>query len=156
MGHILAPNTVLSAPVAAKGCALFGAQFARRPDAETNFELFHVDQIAATSGSYAALRLLPNQDFQTGLDAACQTLGWPSARVQGLGSINTPRFEDGRQLNSVPTEFLVREALAGRAGAGPDIAVVGKEDTGIMSGRLSRGDNAVLVTAEIVLKRSET
>lgn len=156
MGHILAPQTVLAAPAKARGIALFGAEFSRRHDAETNFELFHVDHKAHTDGGYAALRLLPNQDLQTGLDAACAALGWSSARVHGIGSVNMPRFDDGRALPSRPTEFLVRDAMAGAAGeAGPDVVIVGKENTGILTGRLSRGENSVLVTAELVLKRSE-
>ncbi len=154
MGHILAPQTQLATPAKARGVGLNGAQFDRRADAETNFELFQVDQLARTDDdAFAALRLLPNQDFATALDGACATLGWSAAKVQGIGSVHTPKFEDGRVLNSMPTEFLVLDATAGRGGQGPEIIVVGTDGEDILSGRLSRGENAILVTAELVLSR---
>jgi predicted DNA-binding protein with PD1-like motif len=157
MGHILAQQTYLAAPVTAHGIGLVGARFDRRADEETNFDLFHVDQLGPVNGKYAALRLLPNQDFATGLDEACAALGWPAARVHGIGSVNTARFENGQVLNSLPTEFLITDAIAGNGGShaksGPEIVIVGTDGTKILSGRLSRGENAVLVTAEVVLSR---
>ena len=157
MGHIIAPQTYLAAPVTIGGIGLVGARFDRRSDEETNFDLFHVDQLAPVSGAYAALRLLPNQDFATGLDDACAALGWPAARVHGIGSVNTARFENGQVLNSLPTEFLITDAIAGNGGpntkSGPEVLIVGTDGTKILSGRLSCGGNAVLVTAEVVLCR---
>lgn len=153
MGHILASQTRLSAPTIARGIGLTGARFNRCADAETNFELFHVEQLDPAGGAYAALRLSPNQDVATGLDAACAALGWPAARVYGIGSVNTPRFEDGRILHSLPTEFLFTDAIVGIGGPGPEVSIVGIDETKILSGRLARGKNAVLVTVEAVLSR---
>ena len=169
MGHILAPQTILAEPVLARGFGLCGACFDRRLDSETCFELFHVDeknndhddrnhmevdQAAATTGEFAALRLRPNQDFSIALDQACVKLNWRSARVHGLGSLNGATFDDGRELASLPTEFLVTDAVAGTGGVKPQIIIVGvKGAEAILTGRLSRGENAVLVTAELVLER---
>jgi len=157
MGHILATQTQLAEPVKALGIGLLGARFDRRGEQETNFDLFHVDQVGHAGPDYAAVRLLPNQDFATGLDDACAALGWHAARVQGIGSVNTARFEDGQVLDSLPTEFLITDAIAGTAGpnakSGPEVVIVGTDGTKILSGRLSRGANAVLVTAEVVLSR---
>jgi hypothetical protein len=157
MGHILAPQTYLAAPATARGIGLVGGRFDRRADEETNFDLFHVDQVGDSGSEYAALRLLPNQDFATGLDDACAALGWSAARVHGIGSVNTARFENGQVLDSLPTEFLITDAIAGSGGpdvkSGPEIVIVGKDCTKILSGCLSRGENAVLVTAEVVLSR---
>jgi predicted DNA-binding protein with PD1-like motif len=157
MGHILAPQTYLATPATARGIGLVGARFDRRADEETNFDLFHVDQVALGGGEYAAVRLLPNQDFTMGLDDACAALGWAAARVHGIGSVNTAHFENGQVLNSLPTEFLITDAIAGTGGpdakSGPEIVIVGTDGTKILSGRLSRGTNAVLVTAELVLSR---
>jgi predicted DNA-binding protein with PD1-like motif len=156
-GHILAPHTYLAAPTTVRGIGLVGARFDRRYDKETNFDLFHADQIGTAGGEYAALRLLPNQDFATGLDNACASLGWPAARVHGIGSVNTPRFENGQVLDSLATEFLITDAIAGHGGtnakSGPEIVIVGIDGSKILSGRLSRGANAVLVTVEVVLSR---
>ncbi|PID95747.1 MAG: hypothetical protein CSA85_00755 [Alphaproteobacteria bacterium] len=159
MGHILAGQTQLSEPVKARGIGLVGARFDRRGDEETNFDLFHVDQVGSAGPDYAALRLLPNQDFAQGLDDACAALGWAAARVHGIGSVNTARFEDGQVLDSLPTEFLITDAIAGTTGSheksGPEVVIVGIDGTKILSGRLSRGENAVLVTVEAVLSRRD-
>ena len=154
MGHILAPQTILAESVLARGIGLCGACFDRRLDTETRFELFHIDPSGATGGDFAALRLRPNQDFTMALDQACSTLAWPGARVHGLGSLIGATFEDGRVLESLPTEFLVTDAVAGIGGATPEILIVGVDGSdNILSGCLSRGENAVLVTAELVLER---
>ncbi|WP_421850379.1 DUF296 domain-containing protein [Oricola sp.] len=151
MGHVLPQETVLSEPVHVRGVGLIGAEFDRLPDAETNFELFRVRQTEPQAADHAAVRLLPNQDFATALDNATSQLGWNNARVYGIGSLIGAQFEDGSMLDSLPTEFLVTRAVSGPGGQEPDIAIVGIDGGDIMSGRLSRGQNAVLVTAELVL-----
>ena len=153
MGHILAQRTVLAEPVVARGIGIQGAMFDRLPDEETNFELFRV-RGSGTGGDYAALRLLPNQDFATALDAACAQLGWRSAEVHGIGSLIGAEFQDGSVLDSLPSEFLITGATAG-TGEDPEILIVGIDGDTIMSGRLTRGENAVLITAELILARTQ-
>jgi len=158
MGHILAPRTTLAAPAVARGIGLTGARFERRPDPETNFTLFRPSGAArdAESAGHALLRLAPNQDFSGALDTACARLGWEGARVHGLGSLIGATFEDGNVLDSLPTEFLILDAEAraeGGTGPGPEIAIVGIEGGDIRRGRLTRGGNAVLITAELLLER---
>lgn len=159
MGHILSPMTVLAKPAIAMGFALSGARFEGREDPETNFTLFRptphgepVDDDAA----FAVLRILPNQDFDIALEDACGQLGWKSARAWGVGSINTPHFNDGRVLDSLPTELVILDALCHADGSGTRgsaIRVVGTGPNQIEEGLLKRGENSVLITAEIVLKR---
>jgi hypothetical protein len=158
MGHILAPRTMLAAPVVARGIGLTGARFERRPDPETNFTLFRPsgDARDAEDADYALVRLAPNQDFAGALDTACARLGWEGARVHGLGSLIGATFEDGSVLDSLPTEFLILDADAraeGQSGPGPEIAIVGIEGGDIREGALKRGENAVLITAELLLER---
>lgn len=158
MGHILAPRTTLAAPAVARGIGLTGARFERRPDPETNFTLFRPagDERDTEGADYALLRLAPNQDFAEALDTACARLGWARARVHGLGSLIGATFEDGSVLDSLPTEFLILDASAhaeGQGGPGPEIAIVGIEGGDIREGALKRGENAVLITAELLLER---
>ena len=154
MGHILAKQTILAEPALARGIGLRGACFDRRMDTETRFELFHVDSSGSTEGDFAALRLRPNQDFTVALNQACDMLDWTRARVHGLGSLIGATFEDGRVLDSLPTEFLITDAIAGIGGATPEILIVGVDGAdNILSGRLFHGENAVLVTAELILER---
>ncbi|WP_370228106.1 hypothetical protein [Cognatishimia sp.] len=154
LGHVLAPTTVLSEPVFAKGIGLTGAIFERGPDPETNFDLFHVKARAAEGSDYAALRIAPNQDFSTALDDALVTLGWASADAVGLGSLVGAQFESGATLDSHATEFLITDAPIGPDAPPPEIVIVGIDGSQIKSGRLERGQNAVLVTAEVVLRRT--
>lgn len=153
MGHILAPRTELSAPTPAKGIGLKGAIFDRLPDAETNFELFQVAQTGA-AGDFAAARLRPNQDFAGALDEACTMLGWEAAHVHGLGSLIDAQFENGEALNSFASEFLITHATAGAGAKAPEIAIVGLDGSRILSGPLRRGENAVLITAELIFSRA--
>lgn len=159
MGHILSPITVLAKPTVAIGYALSGARFEGHDDPETNFTLFSPTAHGAQDASdtnFAVLRILPNQDFDTALDDACARLGWTSARAWGVGSINKPHFVDDRVLDSLPTELVVLDALCradGKGVDGADIRVVGIGADQIEQGRLKRGYNSVLITAEIVLKR---
>jgi hypothetical protein len=149
---------MLAAPVVARGIGLTGARFERRPDPETNFTLFRPsgDARDAEDADYALVRLAPNQDFAGALDTACARLGWEGARVHGLGSLIGATFEDGSVLDSLPTEFLILDADAraeGQSGPGPEIAIVGIEGGDIREGALKRGENAVLITAELLLER---
>lgn len=159
MGHILSNMTVLAEPVVVTGFALAGARFEGREDPETNFTLFrpaqHGKPIPETA-DFAVLRIMPNQDFDMALDRACAQLEWQSARAWGVGSINKPHFEDGRVLDSLPTELVILDALCRADGAAPHGAAIRAVGTGanqIEEGRLSRGNNGVLITAEIVLRR---
>jgi hypothetical protein len=159
MGHILAPMTVLAEPATATGFVFSGARFEGVADAETNFTLFSPvshGQGAAPDADFALLRMLPNQDFDTALDAAVARLGWDSARAWGVGSINRPRFADGRVLDSLPTELLILDAVGLGSGAAPhgaDIRIVGTGADQIEQGRLMRGSNSILITAELILQR---
>ncbi len=154
-GHILANETVLSEPTAAKGFAFSGAMFDRRPDLETKFDLFEAVETSPQKGDFAALRLMPNQDFSTAINNACELLGWEAAQVFGLGSLNGVAFEDGERTGPQPTEFLIAAAEAGSSALAPEIMCIGLEGTPIQMGRLEDGQNAVLITAELILRRKQ-
>lgn len=153
MGHLLADQTVLSEPAKVSLLGLTGARFDRRFDTETQFELFHVDRMSGERGDYAVLRILPNQDLTLAARAACDALGWSAARIHGIGSLIGAQFDDGRVLESLPTEFLLPNAIVGGAAPPPEIAIVGVDGGDVVQGRLAVGENPVLVTAEIVMNR---
>lgn len=160
MGHILAPRTVLSEPTAARGIGITGGRFDRQADPETNFTLFRPtgEEQEGANSSHALVRLAPNEDFAPALDQVCARLGWDGARVHGLGSLIGATFDDGSILDSLPTEFLILDAEAsaeGNAGPGPEIAIVGIDGSDIRSGRIRREENPVLITAELMLERSQ-
>lgn len=158
MGHILAQQTVLSRPAVAHGIGLRKAYFDRRPDPETNFNLFQPtgDALAASDAPYALLRLAPNQEFSSALDLVCSELGWQSAKIFGQGSLIGAHFDDGSTLDSLATEFLILNAEAradGSLASGPEIAIVGIDPDDLRHGILQRGKNPILITAELLLQR---
>ncbi len=160
-GHILPEETVVAEPFAVEAFGLDGAAFTAEPDPETNFKLFGpVARPAAgveTTSRAFALRLRPNQDFAGALETFCSERGIISAKLHGgVGSTIGARFADGRIVEPFATELAVRSGVivAGAGGALEaelDIALVDYLG-GIAEGRLTRGDNPVLMTMELVLE----
>jgi len=160
-GHILPEETMVAAPFIVEAFGIDGAVFAAEPDPETNFKLFgplpssplNVD---APSRAFA-LRLRPNQDFAIVLEGFCRERGILRARLRGgVGSIIGAHFSDGRTVEPFATEMLVRSGVIspddnGELRAELDVALV--DHTGALSeGRLTRGDNPILMTMELVLE----
>jgi predicted DNA-binding protein with PD1-like motif len=160
-GHILPEETVVAEPFAVEAFGIDGAAFTAEPDPETNFKLFGpVPSMAAgveTTSRAFALRLRPNQDFAGALEAFCGERGIMRARLHGgVGSTIGARFTDGRIVEPFATELAVSSGtiVAGAGGALEaelDIALVDYLG-GIAEGRLTRGDNPVLMTMELVLE----
>ena len=104
-----------------------------------------------------ALRLRPNQDFAGALETFCRERGIISARLRGgVGSIIGARFADGRIVEPFATEMAVRTGViapdaGGALEATLDVALVDYTG-GLAEGRLTRGDNPVLMTMELVLE----
>jgi predicted DNA-binding protein with PD1-like motif len=160
-GHILPEETVVAEPFAVDAFGLDGAAFTAEPDPETNFKLFGpVARPSAgveTTSRAFALRLRPNQDFGGALEAFCRERGIISARLHGgVGSTIGARFTDGRIIEPFATELAVRSGVVAIGAGGAleaelDIALVDYLG-GIAEGRLTRGDNPVLMTMELVLE----
>jgi len=160
-GHILPEETVVAEPFEVDAFGLDGAVFTAEPDAETNFKLFGPVPSAAsraqTTRRAYALRLRPNQDFAGALEAFCRERGITSAKLHGgVGSIIGARFADGRSIEPFATEMAVRSGAIvlgaeGRPEATLDVALVDYTG-GLAIGRLTRGDNPVLMTMELVLE----
>jgi predicted DNA-binding protein with PD1-like motif len=160
-GHILPEETVVAEPFAVEALGLDGAAFAAEPDPETNFKLFGPIPSAVTGAEATsrvfALRLRPNQDFAGALEAFCRERGIISAKLHGgVGSIIGARFADGRIVEPFATEMAVRSgAIVSGAGgaleAELDIALVDYLG-GLAEGRLTRGDNPVLMTMELLVE----
>ena len=165
-GHLLPDQIIVAAPIALSGIALDTAAFTVCPDLETNFSLFmpvHDDgqvprpETASTDHRTAyALRLAPNIDFCSALEDFCRAHEIKHATIfGGVGSTVGAVFEDGSAVEPFVTELLIR---SGRVVCGPqghalaelDVAMVDYKG-GISEGRLARGLNPILVTAELVI-----
>ncbi|TMV56067.1 DNA-binding protein, partial [Thioclava sp. BHET1] len=155
MGHMLGPQSILSAPVRATGIALDGARFEQRPDPETNFQLLAAVATGGEAGEALLVTLRPNQDVCEALARICTEAGFARASIHGIGSFNGARFEDGAEMTSFASEFLVTEGRFDAAAEAPlrlEVAVVGL-DGQIFRGPLVPGAAPVCVTCEFVLLR---
>jgi predicted DNA-binding protein with PD1-like motif len=160
-GHILPEETMVAEPFEVEAFGLDGAVFTAEPDPETKFKLFGpvpgaAISAATTSRAYA-LRLRPNQDFAGALEAFCREQGIARAKLHGgVGSIIGARFADGRIVEPFATEMAVRSGVivSGEDGALQATLEVALVDYlgGLSVGRLTRGDNPVLMTMELVLE----
>ena len=160
-GHILPEETVVAEPFAVEAFGIDGAAFTAEPDPETNFKLFgpvaRPAAAAETTSRAFALRLRPNQDFAGALEAFCSERGIISAKLHGgVGSTIGARFTDGRVVEPFATELAVSSGVVAPGAGGAleaelDIALVDYLG-GIAEGRLTRGDNPVLMTMELVLE----
>ena len=160
-GHILPEATVVAEPFAVEAFGLDGAVFMAEPDPETNFKLFGPVASTAvgaeTTSRAFALRLRPNQDFAGALEAFCREQGIVRAKLRGgVGSTIGARFVDGRIVEPFATELAVSSGIVASGAGGAleaelDIALVDYTG-GLAEGRLTRGDNPVLMTMELVLE----
>jgi predicted DNA-binding protein with PD1-like motif len=159
-GHLLPEETAVAESIEVEAFGLDGAIFTAEHDPETNFKLFgplacKSADIAGTRRAFA-LRLRPNQDFAIALETFCRDRGIISAKLRGgVGSIIGARFTDGRTVEPFATEMAVRSGtIASRDGALEaelNVALVDHEG-GLSEGLLTRGDNPILMTMELVLE----
>ena len=160
-GHILPEETVVAERFAVEAFGIDGAVFAAEPDPETNFKLFgpvaSAPTGAKTTSRAYALRLRPNQDFADALEAFCRERGITSAKLHGgVGSTIGARLADGHIVEPFATELAVKSGTIASGAGGAlaaelDIALVDYLG-GLAEGRLTRGDNPVLMTMELVLE----
>ena len=159
-GHMLPEETDVAEPSEVEAFGIDGAVFTTEPDRETSFKLFGPVPAKATGARTTsrafALRLRPNQDFATSLEAFCREHGIARARLRGgVGSTIGARFADGQSVEPFATELAVTSGVVapnagGELEAALDIALVDYAG-GLAEGRLIRGDNPVLMTMELVL-----
>jgi predicted DNA-binding protein with PD1-like motif len=160
-GHMLPEETFVAEPFEVEAFGIDGAMFAAEPDPETNFKLFGPVPAAAkgavTNSHAFALRLRPNQDFASSLEAFCRDHGIARAKIHGgVGSTIGARFADGGVIEPFATELAITSGVVERGASGAleaalDIALIDYTG-GIGEGRLIRGDNPVLMTMELVVE----
>jgi predicted DNA-binding protein with PD1-like motif len=160
-GHVLPEETVVAESFVVDAFGIDGAMFVAEPDPETNFKLFgpvpSATAGAETTSRAFALRLRPNQDFAGALEAFCRERGITHAKLHGgVGSTIGARFADGRVVEPFATELAISSGTiapdaSGALAAQLDTALVDYTG-GLGEGRLTRGDNPVLMTMELVLE----
>lgn len=146
-------------PITLRGLGTASALFDAVPDEETEFVLFSpVEGDTSLNGEGPRgllLRVGPNEDILTAIEAIAADQGIAAAAVFGIGSLNEVSFEDGRHVPSLATELMIAHGRIDTVAEGPQaslsVAVV-DIDGGIHEGVLARGDNPVCVTFELVIE----
>jgi len=164
-GHILPEETLLASDGKLQAIGLSGAGFMAREDGEINFKVFGPvpapRRAVVAEQRILAVRLRPNQDYAQALENLCLKRGIRRATVVGgVGSTIGAGFDDGRVVYPFATEiFLTGGRIApdatGQLRADLDIGLVDLNGQ-TARGRLTRGDNPVLMTVELVLIIEET
>ncbi|MET0527988.1 MAG: DUF296 domain-containing protein [Microvirga sp.] len=159
MGHMLAPNCIVTQPIVVTGLGFKAATFSATYDSETHFTLFEPvsagERVSTTSPSALLVRIRPNEDVSTAIETLCKARGITRANVFGIGSLNEVCFADGRRMTSHATELLIRKGsvvtIKSEPRASLDISVVDMDGV-IAEGEILHGDNPVCVTFELVLE----
>jgi len=160
MGHFLIESCVPSHAVLVQAMGFHGAHFDRVYDPESHFDLFKPKSVSRMPDDANGLliRVGPNVDICGAIAECCQDSGWKRATVHGVGSFIGAHFTDGRVMKSLVTEALITagsvDLNAPESPVDLDICLVGL-DGRHTSGKLSAGNNPVLITVELILKRDD-
>jgi hypothetical protein len=93
----------------------------------------------------------PNEDIVTAVEAIAACAGIADATVRGsLGSLIGASFTDGRILDDIATEVLVRQGNVREGKADLELLVVDMQGD-VHTGHLVRGQNPVCITFDVVL-----
>lgn len=153
-GHMLPEATNIASPIRAEWTALYGAAFRSDPDPETGFTLYGPVAKGDPAGGKTkavAVRLRPNIDFIETLESVATRHHLKDASILGgVGSLIGASFTDGRIADPFATEVFVRNAHIHKGKSEANVAFVNYKGE-IHEGSITRGNNPVLMTFELVL-----
>ena len=145
-GHILIEETVLASEAMVEAWGFETLRIDTAFDAETNFTLFQPSGTTTPGASGILARVRPNEDIVTAIETIAVTHGMPDADIVGsLGSLVGTRFTDDDA-----TEVLVIGGTVRDGRATIDVASVDMSGA-VHEGRLTRGENPVCITFDLVL-----
>lgn len=148
MGHLLPFETVLAEDAHVTGLGSPDTWFESLPDAETAFTLFTPSGGGDSPAVFA--RILPGEDVVTATEALAARHGIHNADLYAVGSIDHIRFTDGSRVDCHATELHFTDAKI--AGGTARIGIEAVDTNGnIARGTLTRGDNHVGITLELII-----
>lgn len=152
MGHLLPLDCVIAQDAHVSGLGAVDAWFDSLPDAETAFTLFTPQ--GDGHGPAILARILPGEDVITAVEALAARHQITNARLHAVGSIDHIRFAEGHGVDCHATELRFAGATLTAGRAHIPIEVVDIAGT-ISRGTLTRGDNPVGVTLELIIEPTE-
>jgi predicted DNA-binding protein with PD1-like motif len=155
-GHILNDETMLASEIEVDAWGFVKIRLATAGDEETNFTLFQLSG-ESTPGSNAVLaRVRPNEDITHAAETIANTHGITDALILGsVGSLVGTRFADETEITGHATEVLITQGAISRGIATLDIMSIDMEGR-VHTGRLTRGENPVCITFDLLLVRTST
>lgn len=152
MGHLLPFDSVIARDARVSGLGSAGTWFESLPDPETAFTLFTPQ--GGEDGPALFARILPGEDVLTAIEVLAARHGLRNARLHGVGSIDHIRFAEGHRMDCHATELRLDGARLTQGRAHVPIEVVDIAGT-IARGSLTRGENPVGVTLELIFEPTE-
>lgn len=149
MGHLLPFDSVLAADAKVSGLGAADTWFESLPDGETAFTLF--TPTGDGKGPCLFVRILPGEDVVTAIETIAADHGLLNANLHAVGSIDHIRFNDGQRVDCLATELHFDGATLTDGKAHIPIEVVDIAGH-IHRGTLTRGDNPVGVTLELIIE----
>ena len=132
-----------------------GIAIATATDPETNFTLFQPSGKSDSGASAVVARVRPNEDIVTAVEAIANRHGIADGTIRGsLGSLIGAHFTNGTIVPDLATEVLVRSGRVANGVATIDLLVVDGRGH-VHDGVLTRGENPVCITFDLVLTRNE-
>ena len=151
-GHILPGDSVVAEATEVEAWGFRTVRVATAPDAETNFTLFQPSGVS-TPGTAVFARVKPNEDLVLAVETIAAAHAMRDADVRGsLGSLIGAAFANGTSVADHATEVLVRSGSLRDGIAELDLLVVDMAGK-VHSGPLTRGENPVCITFDLVLER---
>lgn len=149
MGHLLPFDSIIARDTPVSGLGARDTWFEALPDSETAFTLF--TPVGEDQGTGLFARIRPGEDVVTAIEALAARHGIAHARLHGVGSIDHIRFAEGHRMDCHATELRLDGAHLTQGRAHVPIEVV-DIDGHIAGGTLTRGDNPVGVTLELIFE----
>ena len=151
-GHILPGDSVVCEETCVEAWGFRDIRVATAPDLETNFTLFQPSGTSAPGNAVFA-RVKPNEDITEALACIAASYGMRDAVVRGsLGSLIGACFTGDSVVHDHATEVLVRHGTVRDGKAELHVLVVDMAGH-VHDGVLTRGQNPVCITFDLVLER---
>lgn len=157
-GHILPFDTRIARDCTIRYTGCRAISMDARPDAETNFTLFGPYAEGPSDGDLIVARVRPNEDLVEAIAEIAERHQVGQGRILSvIGSTVGARFEDGLCIDKIPTEILclrgrIDRDLDGGISVDMELALI-DADGHIHRGRPVKGNNPVLICAEIFIER---
>jgi predicted DNA-binding protein with PD1-like motif len=151
-GHILPGDSVVCEETTVEAWGFRDIRVATAPDPETNFTLFQPSG-TSTPGNAVFARVKPNEDITEAMERIAAFYGMRDAVVRGsLGSLIGACFTGDSGVNDHATEVLVQHGTVRDGKAELRLLVVDMAGH-VHDGVLTRGQNPVCITFDVVLER---